>query len=128
MLIAIVGLALVAVFMAQKRNAADDQQDLPAPGGVPSQGSSGVPSPGPEETGNPVGTTHAGRLAAYATAGMVKTPLTMNKRTLTEAAIGNTNISDMPQGPPTQEKSLSTAATSPLVSLAGSTINGYRRV
>jgi len=110
MLIAIVGLGLAAVFFAMKRNAAEE--NLPPTPGVPATGTSGVPSPGPEQTGNPVGATKAGRLAMYTTAGLVRP---VGTKTTAMAALGNPNINGVPLGPPDQEKSLDTQRNMPQV-------------
>lgn len=114
MLIALVGLGLVVVFLAMKTNAASGES-LPPPPDIPATGTSGVPSPGPEQTNNPVGTTKLGRLSMFTTGGLVN-PIT--GQFTPQAALGSTSVSSTPLGVPDQVKDLDTQGTSPQVTLA----------
>lgn len=108
MLIAIVALGLVVVFMASNKKLdqlGPSQQGLPPDNNIPSQGTTGVPSPGTMQTDNPAGTTQRGLLAMQTNVGFLAPKYGPNK---IAAHVATDVVSSTPQGPPDGLKSLDT--------------------
>lgn len=127
MLIAIVALGLVVAYMASRPTdqQGPSQQGLPPDTNIPSQGTSGVPSPAPAQMDTPITTTQRGLLALGTNAGFLSYKYGPNK---IRADIPTNVVSSTPQGPPDQSKSLDTNDTATKLTVFTSPPTGYRKL